>query len=1262
LATEPLETFALRLVNVFQAWQSVTGESAESYFVNPQRHGGDEHTLRVSLVKDHVLQQGFGYSASQIELELEATDRADVVLFSGGTPQRPVAIVETKKSGFSDLLHTSISGETPPQQLARYLRLRGMYLGAITNGETWHFFDVSVGLEPRASLHLLDLVTTLAGATTPDQVKRQLTTHATLRYALVVIQDMFEATKWGQIDHFLDALRDEHQFHAKQLITQTDQLGLIEQIRHELHGLRNTILAQFTLLRAYYATYQQRLAQVSHNDDRDYETVLAATLANILKELSAYDPENRATFSALINQLCEQFMQDGDEDAFSVTYAIEGQQLLKATQWTLPPELEPSAESSAVRLPSLAPLLTLLSQHRRYVQEIDHIYASSIRLEQAYQIWRQQVRGVFAAPDEEFCLQTSYIHFVRLFFVRVCEDYGLIQRRISNGPLSTLSTFDVYRQELLEGISDVYNRLLEESFERTASIYHNFFHRDNLYDWFKLDERTILSLLAVLNRYDFSAVTLDVLGTIYNEGYIEEQRRSELGQFYTPHQVVTYMINSLGIPNPDPDGPITEEERQLVETSVIDLSCGSGSFLVEIAARKSIVLQKMVANGEISSEDAVEYIAGRIAGIDINPFACYLAEMNLFIRCMPFLPNVLPNGQKIITMVQHLLIFCGDSIEPTQREIVDHWFAHHTISDLYKAPPLAPSRPMTGETQLLQKLKNDKTLPNRFGHAGSGFDVVLGNPPYVRADESEENKQYRQTIRAWQFYPLRTKWDLFVPFVYRSLQFLAPDGHLALITSSAIETEGYAHDLRAHLLTYALKQIDFFPRVTLFEGVGIHNTIFVLRNRQQANAAVRQRMHQDETGTTFTEQTKPQSVGAEVLFRHAYKPPPPGMETCTIPLAAIAYTGTGLEAHSHEKFDPIQAGKRVKLFDLKQSFPVSLAAIPPNEQQYFTDRGVIGDDVGYYYLRQTRYVAYDYMKEKMRGRRLAELFRTPQKLLIGKTSGGYYDTDELFANHTVQVVVPWHVLQAVAGIQRAKRLAQMMSGIEAIEAVSASFDLRYLLAIINSHYMREYITTTKIRSTRGEIYPDDWKNMPVKVVSQSTQATIAKMVETIQAMYRTLAAMQTTQDVYQLWQQQGRISGYLKDYLVAGRISTFGPLDKTKKQAYAVTGDQVLLYANTGILVTDPTYRPLLAYFCWYCYAVAPHLRGYSWDYLRQHIPIPSTLEQVKALLIEVEMIQQKRLDQEAAITAKRAEIEQAVREAYASGGDARLWAKIEQL
>jgi hypothetical protein len=228
---------------------------------------------------------------------------------------------------------------------------------------------------------------------------------------------------------------------------------------------------------------------------------------------------------------------------------------------------------------------------------------------------------------------------------------------------------------------------------------------------------------------------------------------------------------------------------------------------------------------------------------------------------------VLPNGRRIMNTVQRLMILCGDGIEPTQREIVDAWFAKNHSGNVFTPPTLAPSKRMTEETLLIQKLKNEKTMPNRFGQTGSGFDIVIGNPPSVRADEREEHKRYRQSIREWQFYPLRTRWDVFVPFVYRSLQFLASDGHLALMTSNAIETEGYATDLRTDLMAYDLEQLDFFPGVRLFAGIGMHNTIFFLRKRPQVNAGVRQRIHQDETCTNFTEQTRAQSVGPDALFR-----------------------------------------------------------------------------------------------------------------------------------------------------------------------------------------------------------------------------------------------------------------------------------------------------------------------------------------------------------------------------------------------------------
>jgi hypothetical protein len=1247
-----LGDFALQLAAAFQSWHSAAGEPAGTYFAgSPQRHGGDELTIRSSLIKDHLLHQGFGYAASDIEIE--APDRSDIVLYSGTTERRPVVVVETKRSGFGDLLQTvQANGETPPQQLERYLRMRGMYLGALTNGETWHIIDIGVGLEPRASFSLLHLLSTLAGATTADQAEQRLTGVPGLRNALLIAQRLLEASKWATVEYFLTELSDITQFQSKQLTAPADHAGLIQQIRQELSILRDTILAQFTLLRDNFTAYQERADRISEDDDRSYTHVLDDLCVQIVQSLP--EASMRPLFSDLLDRLITEFAQTGNNDWFYATYITEGQQIVQATyeQLSLSPEMAvPVAPAqTGTRLPSIEKLLTLLVVHRQYMQRLERSYASSIRLERSYREWRQRVRGVFAAPDEEFCLQTSYIHFVRLFFARVCEDYALIQRRISNGPFSQ---FDEYRRALLQGISDVYIRLLDETFERAASVYHNFFNRDDLYDWFKLDERSILGLLTVLNRYDFSQITVDVLGTIYNEGYIVEQRRSELGQFYTPHQVVTYMIDALGIPRPDPLLPVTPEERQIIQQSVIDLSCGSGSFLVEIASRKAAVLRKLVDTREVSPEDAVEYITGRIVGIDINPFACYLAEINLFIRCMPFLQRTLPGGQTTIITVQRLSIFCSDALEPTRRELVQY---HLYQGGITRMPPLSPPSRLTEEERLTLRLKDDKTLPNRFGNPGSGFDIVIGNPPYVRADESVENREYRNKIREWGIYNLRAKWDLFVPFVYRNLQFLATGGHMTLITTNAIETEGYATELRNDLIAYKLEQIDFFPKIKLFEGVGVHNTIFRLRNQQQPGTTVRQRIHQDSTCANFQEQTRAQAVGPDELFRHAYVAPPTGIESCTLPLCAVAYIGTGLEAHSHEQ-------RSVK-FDLSQSFRETLVGLAPDEQLHFTDRGVLGEEVQEYRLLRQRYVAYDYMKDNMRRPRIPELFRTPHKLLLGETSGGYYDTDQLFANHSVQVVVPWHVLQVDRpGVRKVRRNSEALSGFSHLDTIAQAFDLRYVLAIINSNYMRHYLLTNKMRGTRtGRIYPDVWKEMPVKVVSAETQTTIATMVDDIQVMYCHLVAMPTDNDIFQSWQQQGRITGYLKDYVTYGYLEMVGNLEKTRKGPYNVTGNQVILYGTTGLMATNPEYLPILHYFCWYCNDIAPQVRGYDWEMLRSQIPLPARVDQVNVLLTEVAAVRQERANQETDIAAKREAIEQAVKDAYESGCDNDLWEELAAL
>ncbi|NCC34830.1 MAG: hypothetical protein EOM24_22860, partial [Chloroflexia bacterium] len=333
MPTLRLGVFALRLASAFTSWTDPSHGSALIYFGgNRNRYGGDEIRLRTSLIKDHLLEQGFGYASANIEIE--ASDRSDVVLYAGTSDRRPVAIIETKKSGFSDLLNTRLAtGETPPQQLARYVRLRGLYLGALTNGDTWHFFDFGVSLQPRSSVSLTALVTCLGGATTPAQADAALATDLALSNALLVAQDMLEADKWTAVDSYLTELNDGTKFHSVPLSTAEERVGLVTQIKERLGLLRDTIVAQFAVLDHDLAAYKSLQAQVSATDPRPYADVLTEALELLVTTIA--DEDRHHTFIDFVRDLVAEFERTGDADWFYATYMVRASEVLAYNQGVL---------------------------------------------------------------------------------------------------------------------------------------------------------------------------------------------------------------------------------------------------------------------------------------------------------------------------------------------------------------------------------------------------------------------------------------------------------------------------------------------------------------------------------------------------------------------------------------------------------------------------------------------------------------------------------------------------------------------------------------------------------------------------------------------------------------------------------------------------------------------------------------------------------------------------------------------------------------
>src|SRR5260221_14011413 len=102
-----------------------------------------------------------------------------------------------------------------------------------------------------------------------------------------------------------------------------------------------------------------------------------------------------------------------------------------------------------------------------------------------------------------------------------------------------------------------------------------------------------------------------------------------------------------------------------LEKTVGALSCGTGSVLVAAAARQGYILQRLVTDHRVRLIYALQTLANTFLGFDLNPFACYLAEMNLLMHCLPFLID--EQGQ-LCRSVERFHIHCSDILEPTINE------------------------------------------------------------------------------------------------------------------------------------------------------------------------------------------------------------------------------------------------------------------------------------------------------------------------------------------------------------------------------------------------------------------------------------------------------------------------------------------------------------------------------------------------------------------------------------------------------------------
>jgi type I restriction-modification system DNA methylase subunit len=318
------------------------------------------------------------------------------------------------------------------------------------------------------------------------------------------------------------------------------------------------------------------------------------------------------------------------------------------------------------------------------------------------------------------------------------------------------------------------------------------FKPDEILDSIKISDDVLVEYSRKLSAYDFeSDVDVNILGHIFENSLseIEEvtqqithgeapqtSKRKQDGVFYTPQYITKYIVEntvgrlceekkqSLGIVEQEYFSDhrrqlqtkkrlleqLTQYREWLLQITILDPACGSGAFLnaaLQFLIKEHKLIDEMETKitGSTIEFQGVEnsILENNLFGVDINEESVEIAQLALWLR------TAKPH-RKLNTLNQN--IKCGNSL----------------ISD----PAIAGDKAFNWQEQFPQVFEK------------GGFDVVIGNPPYVNVETIPvKDKEYYKT--AYQSFYKRS--DMFALFVEKGLTALSKsDGRVAFIIPSIV--------------------------------------------------------------------------------------------------------------------------------------------------------------------------------------------------------------------------------------------------------------------------------------------------------------------------------------------------------------------------------------------------------------------------------------------------------------------------------------------
>jgi len=116
-----------------------------------------------------------------------------------------------------------------------------------------------------------------------------------------------------------------------------------------------------------------------------------------------------------------------------------------------------------------------------------------------------------------------------------------------------------------------------------------------------------------------------------------------------------------------------------------------------------------------------------------------------------------------------------------------------------------------------------------FG-VNDGFDVVIGNPPYVDSETmSRNNNEFRKRCTEI-FQSAKGNWDLFVVFIEKGFSLLSRGGTIAYIVPNKLIAAKYTEEIRKMILSKKIIEIRDYSNVRVFKEQDVYPIVFIIQN------------------------------------------------------------------------------------------------------------------------------------------------------------------------------------------------------------------------------------------------------------------------------------------------------------------------------------------------------------------------------------------------------------------------------------------------